>query len=55
MNEKHIPDEQRDAYPVISDDHGVIYAYGCGIAGRVLPDENTKNVIIINGRGKNNA
>ena len=55
MNEKHIPDEQRDAYPVVSDDLGLIYAYGCGIAQRVLPDENTKNVIIINGRGKNNA
>ena len=55
MNEMHIPDVQRDSYPLVCDDVGVIFVQGGGVAERVLPDDKTKNMIIITCKGENNA
>jgi len=55
MNEMFIPDAQRDAYPLVCDDEGVLFVHGGGIAERVLPDDKTKSMIIITCKGENNA
>lgn len=52
MNELKIPPEQRDSYPVIADDRGVIFAVGVGVHERVLPNELSKKMIIITAEGK---
>ena len=55
MNEMMIPDMQRDSYPLVCDDEGVVFIQGCGVAERVLPDDKTKKMIIITCEGENNA
>ncbi|MBO5852437.1 MAG: tRNA lysidine(34) synthetase TilS [Clostridia bacterium] len=45
MNELKIPEELRDAIPIASDDSGVIWIYGIGVAERVAVTENTKKAI----------
>ncbi len=47
MNELNIPSGERDAYPVVADDEGVIFVPGGGVASRVKADDKTKNMIII--------
>ncbi len=52
MNDCHISAEQRDLWPVVADDDGVVCVVGIGVDSRVLPDENTKKRMIIKTRGK---
>ncbi len=52
MNELNIPAYLREAYPVIRDDAGLIYAVGIGVAERVSVDKSTKKMIIISEEGK---
>lgn len=52
MNDCRIPAEQRDLWPVVADDEGVVCVVGIGVDSRVLPDENTKKCMIIKTRGK---
>lgn len=42
MNEEGINTSDREVWPVISDDKGVVWVYGGGVDKRVCPDENTK-------------
>ncbi len=53
-NEYSVPTELRDALPIISDDKGVVWIYGIGIAQRVAPTDSTKEIYIISAshRGK---
>lgn len=37
----------RDIVPVISDDTGVVWAYGAGVDSRACADKNTKNAILV--------
>ena len=46
-NEKEIPKEERDTLPVISDDEGVIWAYGIGVADRCALKSGTKRIKVI--------
>ena len=55
MNEMLVPDVQRDYFPLVCDDKGVIFVQGGGVAERVLPDDKTKRMIIITCKGENNA
>ena len=52
MNDCRIPAEQRDLWPVVADDEGIICVVGIGVDSRVQPDEKTKNKMIIKRRGK---
>ena len=52
MNDSRIPAEQRDLWPVVADDEGVVCVIGIGVACRVQPDEKSKNKMIIKSRGK---
>ena len=45
FNELKIPPQYRSAWPLIRDDKGVIWVYKIGAAARVLPDENSKEII----------
>ncbi len=45
---KDIELDKRDEIAFICDDSGVIFVEGYGIAQRVVPDKNTKNIVIIN-------
>lgn len=44
MNEEGIGTQEREVWPVISDDKGVVWVYGGGVDKRVCPDENTRFV-----------
>lgn len=52
MNDCRIPAEQRDLWPVVADDEGIVCVVGIGVDSRVQPDEKTKNKMIIKRRGK---
>lgn len=54
MNESEIPSYIRDSIPVIADDNGVIFIPFIGAAERVLPDNNSKKLIIVTSEGKDN-
>lgn len=43
--ELKIPNDEREILPVVSDDEGVVFIYSVGIAERVKPDGNTKNMV----------
>ena len=45
--ENSVPSELRDFIPVLSDDKGVIWVYGLGVAQRARVTENTKKVLKI--------
>ena len=45
---KDIDLDKRDKIAFICDDSGVIFVEGYGIAQRVAPDKNTKNIVIVN-------
>ena len=47
MSENKVPVELRDKIPVISDDKGVIWVYGIGVAQRVAIGPKTKEITII--------
>lgn len=47
FNESGVPCEDRNRLGIISDEKGVIYVEGFGIDKRVLPDENTKQIILV--------
>ena len=44
-NEKKVPVNLRDSLPVAHDKNGVVWAYKIGTAQRVMPDENSKNIM----------
>lgn len=46
--EYKIPTEKRDAWPVISDDEGVVWIYKIGVADRCAADKNSQNIFKIN-------
>lgn len=48
FNELKIPQEQRDALPVASDDEGVVWVYSVGIAERVKLSRDTENTVTFN-------
>ncbi len=47
FNEAGVPENRREALPVIADDNGVVWVLGFGPDKRVKTDENTKNVFLI--------
>lgn len=51
MNEMEIPSHLRDCIPVIADDKGIIFVPDIGVAERVLPDENSKNLFNVTAEG----
>ncbi|MBQ0110913.1 MAG: tRNA lysidine(34) synthetase TilS [Oscillospiraceae bacterium] len=44
-NDRKIPVNLRDNWPVIRDKNGVIWVYKIGVCERVAPDENSKEII----------
>ncbi len=54
MNEYEIPAHLRDGLPLIADSDGVIFIPFIGVAERVLPNENSKNLIIVTAEGNDN-
>lgn len=48
MNEYRVPPEERQSIPVLSDDCGVVWVYGIGVAARCAVTESTKKVMVIN-------
>ena len=48
FTEKKVPLCERAAWPVISDDQGVVWVYNMGVAERVAVDEKTKSIFKIN-------
>ena len=51
-NEYKIPVEQREFWPVLADDSGVIWIYGIGVAARCAVTDKTKRIVKINVKGK---
>lgn len=54
-SERKIPKHLRDYLPVVRDDLGVVFAYKIGVAERVLPDENSKNLLNVYVEEEENA
>ena len=52
MNEARLPVEQRDTWPVVADEEGVVALIGVGVAERVAPDENTQRFLTIEAEEK---
>ena len=50
-NEYKIPVEQREFWPVLADDSGVIWIYGIGVAARCAVTDKTKRIIKISVKG----
>lgn len=47
FNELRIPPEQRNIYPVLADDLGILWILGVGVASRAAVDQNTKSAYYI--------
>ena len=54
FNERKIPPHQRDKVLVISDENGIVWVEGFGVAERCAVDENTKNILTIETKGRTN-
>ena len=48
MSENKVPVALREKIPVISDDNGVIWVYGIGVAQRCAVTKNSVEIMIIN-------
>lgn len=51
FNEMKIPSEKRNAVPVLHDGENVVWIEGIGVNAFYIPDENSKNIIIIKREG----
>lgn len=47
MNEQKIPPQQRDAWPILCNEHRVLWVWGAGFAEGVAQDETTRQVLYI--------
>ena len=54
FNERKIPPHQRDKILIVSDENGIVWVEGFGVAERCSPDENTKNILTIEAKGRTN-
>ncbi len=54
FNERKIPPHQRDKIFIISDENGIVWVEGFGVAERCAVDENTKNILTIETKGRTN-
>lgn len=54
MSEMKIPPHLRKVWPIASDDEGVVWVYGAGVAERTCTDENTKRAIVFEVTKSNN-
>lgn len=52
FNERKIPTHQRDKILIISDENGIVWVEGFGVAVRCAVDEKTKNKLIIEVKGR---
>lgn len=47
FNELGVPCEKRESVPVLHDGENVVWVEGLGVNAQYIPDENTKNIVVI--------
>ena len=47
FNENNIPEDLREALPVLADNNGVLWLYGFGADARAAVDASTKRVLLM--------
>ena len=53
FTEYKVPLEKRENLPVLSDDQGVVWVYGLGVAERCAVKSSTKKIILVNAKEEN--